>query len=87
MSVNSFNNGVAVRKSIARGAAATGDRSVKIVRGLTDFMRGVFAREPAAPTAKELAAAKAKAAKAAATAKAKAAAAKPAVRRTRVAKA
>ena len=56
MSVNSFNNGVAVRKSIARGAAATGDRSVKIVRGLTDFMRGVFAREPAAPTAKEIAA-------------------------------
>lgn len=87
MSVNSFNNGVSVRKSIVRGASATGDRSVKIVRGLTDFVRGVFARAPAAPTAKELAAAKAKAAKAAATAKAKAAAAKPAVRRTRVAKA
>lgn len=55
MSATTYNAGVATRKAANTGARKTAEGAKAVLRGVTDFFRGVVAAEPSAPTKKVIA--------------------------------
>lgn len=55
MSATTYNAGVATRKAVNTGARKTAEGAKAVLRGVTDFFRGVAAAEPSAPTKKVIA--------------------------------
>lgn len=52
MSVATYNAGVAARKAAKSAACSAGSHALSLLRGITDFARGIAGAEPSAPTAK-----------------------------------
>lgn len=55
MSATTYNAGIATRKAVNTGARKTAEGAKAVLRGVTDFFRGVVAAEPSAPTKKVIA--------------------------------